>query len=343
MIDISSLNKYDPSGMHKIYDRWPELARKSYETDHVTIDFKNIDNIIFSGMGGSGAIGDVLESIFSQTKIHVSTVKGYVLPKTVDSNSLIIIISVSGNTDETLSILKQANDIGCKIISISSGGIIEKFSQENNIVHFKSKLYHSPRVSFISFLYVILNFLLPILPLDQKDIDESLIELENMSKLINSTNLVPENPSLFLAESIHGIPLIYSPSGLRSAAIRFKNSIQDNVKSHVIIEDIIESCHNGIESWERKSEVVPIFIMGQDDHFKTKERWRILKEYLSHKDIDYNEIVSIKGNILSKLVTLIYLLDYASIYMAILSKVDPSPINAINFIKSYLNSTNSST
>ena len=83
--------------------------------------------------------------------------------------------------------------------------------------------------------------------------------------------------------------------------------------------------------------------MGQDDHFKTKERWRILKEYLSHKDIDYNEIVSIKGNILSKLVTLIYLLDYASIYMAILSKVDPSPINAINFIKSYLNSTNSST
>jgi len=86
MIDISSLNKYDPSGMHKIYDRWPELARKSYETDHETIDFKNIDNIIFSGMGGSGAIGDVLESIFSQTKTHVSTVKGYVLPKTVDSN-----------------------------------------------------------------------------------------------------------------------------------------------------------------------------------------------------------------------------------------------------------------
>ena len=69
---------------------------------------KDVDNIVFAGMGGSGTIGDTIESILSKQNIHVNVVKGYVLPKTVDSNTLVIATSVSGNTDETLEILKKA-------------------------------------------------------------------------------------------------------------------------------------------------------------------------------------------------------------------------------------------
>ena len=78
----------------------------------------------------------------------------------------------------------------------------------------------------------------------------------------------------------------------------------------------------------------PILIQGHDDYFKTIERWKILKEFFNSKQIEYQEISSVKGNIISKLVNLIYLLDYSSIYLAVLSKTDPTPVKPIEFIKS---------
>jgi len=141
---------------------------------------------------------------------------------------------------------------------------------------------------------------------------------------------------LNLAEWINGISLIYYPWGLQAAAIRFKASLQENAKTHAIAEDVIESCHNGIVSWERKSVVKPILIQGQDDYIKTKERWSILKDYFEKNNIDYREIFSVKGSILSKLINLVYQLDFIAIYRAVLSGVDPSPINSIDFVKNKL-------
>jgi len=160
------------------------------------------------------------------------------------------------------------------------------------------------------------------------------------SKKISSLNLNETNPSLSLASWMNEIPLIYYPWGLQSAAIRFKNSLQENAKSHAMIEDIIETCHNGIVSWERPSNMKPILLEGVDDHFKTKERWEILKEYFIKNNIDYREIFSIEGNVLSKLMNLIYILDYSTIYRAILTEIDPTPVNSIDFIKNQLKKNN---
>ena len=129
---------------------------------------------------------------------------------------------------------------------------------------------------------------------------------------------------------------MYYPWGLRASAIRFKNSFQENSKLHTITENVIESCHNGIVSWEIPSVVQPILLQGADDYIKTKERWIILKEYFINKQIDFREVFSVNGNVLSKLVNLVYLFDYASIYKAILNEIDPSPVNSIDFIKSRL-------
>ena len=89
-------------------------------------------------------------------------------------------------------------------------------------------------------------------------------------------------------------------------------------------------------SWEKKSSVRPILIQGKDDHVKTSERWVILKEFFDGKGIDYSVVNSIDGNILSKITSLIYLLDYSTIYAAVLNNTDPSPVDSIDFIKSRL-------
>jgi glucose/mannose-6-phosphate isomerase len=332
-LDISILEKYDSKKMYKIYDEWPNIARKSFESKQEPTDFQNIDHIVFAGMGGSGAIGDLFSAILSKTDIHVSLIKGYLLPKTVDKNTLVIVTSVSGNTDESLTVLKSAKKINCNVIAFSSGGKMEQFCINNEIIFRKIPLFHSPRTSLINFTYSFLKILNSILPIEKKDIMESLDELDKIKKQIDSHNLSDSNPAINLAKWLSGIPIIYYPHGLQSTAIRFKSSLQENSKTHVIIEDIIEACHNGIVSWEIPSIVQPIMLQGEDDFIKTKERFKVIKEFFKEKNIDYKEINSVSGNILTKIICLIYMLDYISIYKAVLSKIDPSPVKSISYIK----------
>ncbi len=319
--------------MYKIYDEWPSIAQESFEFDHKLIPFDNIKHIVFAGMGGSGAIGDIFTAILSKTNLHVTVVKGYTLPKTVSNETLVITTSISGNTIETLTVLEEAFKKNCKIIACSSGGIMEEFCNKKKIAFRKIKKIHSPRASFTIFLYAMLKILKPILPITLDEINESLIKLEELSKKINSNNLSDSNPSLKLAMWIKGIPIIYYPFGFQSVATRFKNSLQENAKTHAVIEDIIEASHNGIVAWERKSGFQPILLQGKNDYITTKERWCVVKEYFQNNSIVYWENLSIEGNILSKIITLIYLYDYCSIYLAIKNNIDPSLVKSIDFIK----------
>lgn len=336
MLDLETLKKIDNKSMYKIYDKWAEISKNIYNSNIKIAEFRDIDHIVFVGMGGSGTLGDIFSSILSKTNIHVSIVKGYLLPKTVDKNSLVIFTSVSGNTVETLSALKDAIKQECKTISFSSGGALERFCIENNLEYRKIEEMHSPRASFVSYLYSMLRVLENIIPISKNEVDNSIRELEMLNEKISSNNLTLENPALKLAEEISGIPLIYYPWGLQAAAIRFKNSLQENAKMHAIVEDVVEASHNGIMAWEKKSEIFPILLQGHDDYIKTKERWNVLKTYFVSNEIKYKEISSISGNILSKLIHLVYLLDYASIYKAVLSNTDPTPVKSIDFIKSKL-------
>ena len=315
---------------------WPQIALNFFEKKWDEISFRDIEHIVFAGMGGSGTIGDVFASILSRSGIHVSVVKGYLLPKTVNPNTLIVTTSISGDTQETLEALTSAQKITKKIVAFSSGGKIENYCSKNNIEFRKIEQFHSPRASFVSFLYAILKILLPILPITKQEIIDSISSINTLNSKISSKNLNEDNPSLNLARWITGIPIIYFPYGLQSAAIRFKNSIQENAKSHAIAEDVIEACHNGIVSWEKNANVIPILIEGKDDYFKTKERWDILKQFFNDKEIEYKEVLSPSGSVLTKIIYLIYLLDYASIYLAILNKIDPTPINSIDYIKKRL-------
>ena len=335
-MDIQKLEKIDKQNMHKVYDKWPEIAKKSFESQKETENFENIEHIVFGGMGGSGAIGDMFASILSKTQIHVNVVKGYVLPKTVNLNTLVVIVSVSGNTAETLSLLKSAKKIGAKIIAFSAGGKIKEYCCKNDIKYTLVPKFHSPRATFPSFLYTMLKVLHQTLEIKEENILDSIEKLKILQSKINSLNLTEDNISLNLAKSIKLIPIIYYPFGLQSASIRFKNSLQENAKMHAASEDVIEASHNGVVPWEKKSNIMPILIRGNEDHIKTKERYEILKKFFTENKIKYEEVFSVEGNILSKLISLIYLLDYATIYKAVMDNIDPSPVNTINFIKDKL-------
>ena len=336
VLNLLDLEKYDSQKMYEIYHNWPEMAESSYNSKIISTDHKNIDHIVFSGMGGSGALGDIFQAILSKTNIHVSVVKGYHLPKTVDNNTLVVTTSVSGNTDETLKVLSLAKEQESKIISFTSGGKMEKYCVKNNIEFQKIPQIHSPRTSFVTFLYSMLKSLETVTNVKKNDILESISFLKKQRVNISYKNLNENNQSLKLANWIKSIPLIYYPWGLQPSAIRFKNSLQENSKSHAITEDIIESSHNGVVAWSKPSDIQPILLRGKDDFEKTIERWEILKKFFENNNIEYYEIISVEGNIISKLINLIYLLDYTTIYKAVISQVDPSPVKPIEYVKEHL-------
>ena len=167
---ISDIRRYDSEKMYEAYDYWPKLAKEHYEKDFSKLEIDNVDHIVFAGMGGSGTIGDIFSSILSKKNIHATVVKGYLLPETVDDNTLVVTTSVSGNTAETISILESANEKNCQTIAFSSGGKMQKFCNANNLFFREISMIHSPRASLPSFLYSTLNVLENIIPIKKNDI-----------------------------------------------------------------------------------------------------------------------------------------------------------------------------
>ena len=146
-MNISELTKIDTKSMFKTYDMWPEMAEKSFLEEVKKIESNDIDHIVFCGMGGSGSIGDIITAILSTRDIHVTNVKGYLLPKTVDEKTLVICTSVSGNTRETLTTLESAKKKSCKVISFSSGGKMKEIVDKN--ISFNLKICRKIFVCFI--------------------------------------------------------------------------------------------------------------------------------------------------------------------------------------------------
>lgn len=344
MLERDVLERIDAGGMHSVYDGWPQMAIEAYEPDDAgsepPVTFESpVTHVVFAGMGGSGTVGDLFAAILSKTPVHVTVTKGYELPRTADRDTLVIATSISGNTRETASVLESAvrrTDVG-NIVAVSSGGDMAGFCRDNGVRRIGIARTHSPRASLVSVVFAMLRALQDVLPLRRSDVTEAVARLEEMRGMISSANLNCDgNAAQRTAERLGAMPLIYYPFGLQAAAIRFKNSLQENAKTHAATEDVVEACHNGITAWERPSRVSPVIITGSDDHPRTRERWGILRGYFESRGIAYEEMRSGPGGILAKLMGLIYWADYASIYRAVIDGIDPSPVESIDFVKSRL-------
>ena len=282
---MSALEKFDSQRMHKVYDMWPQIALDSFKTRQDEIHFEGIDHIVFAGMGGSGTLGDIIASILSKTGIHTSVIKGYLLPKTVDSDTLVITTSVSGNTQEVLTILKNAQDIGCKkVVAFSSGGKIKDYSMKHAIEFRDIPKTHSPRASFVSFLFSMLSILKPVIPMKDSDVYESIDELKIQNKVISSHNLSESNPAITFGKM----------DEWNSANIL---SFRTAGSCHQVQELYARECERCMQSQKtlssrattasyhgrEKSNVQPILLEGKDDYYKTKERYGIIKNYFDEK------------------------------------------------------------
>lgn len=344
MLSPSEVKKVDKSGLYKIYESWPELCKKAYETEVNVPDASNIEKIIYAGMGGSATPGDIFQDwLKDNIDIPFYVVKDYHLPKFAGNDTLVIAVSCSGNTEEILSVVRESLKARCKIATISSGGLLEKISLKYNIPYNKIVLTLLSRASFPQIFYVAIKIIASfgfIKGLEDQ-IPKSIMVVKDISKHISIEEPIGKNLSKKIATQFYdSLPLIYGSNLNRAVAIRFKNVLNENAKMHAIVDVMPELCHNEIVAWEgiKNKPLKPIFLRYKGEPPEVKARFEIFKELIEDTGFNVFEVWSKGNGCLSKIISLLYMLDFSSLYMAVLRGFDPSPTVNIEKMKNRLKS-----
>ncbi|MEM4490175.1 MAG: SIS domain-containing protein [Desulfurococcaceae archaeon] len=235
------------------YLNWPKQIRDAIETWGKYFVEGSFNEIVVVGMGGSGIVGDYLQILHSASGgIPVYTIKSHVLPRFIDENTLILIISYSGNTVETLAALKQALNTKGRIVTVSSGGYLRDESSKLGLTHISIPSGLPPRASLPSMLYSILGLLdsSGYGVYSREDASRSLLFLEASIKKAKS---IAEDVSKWLYKHVvsdERLFIIATHSPLEPLAVRGKNEFNENSKLIAKVDVAPEWMHNDIVGYE---------------------------------------------------------------------------------------------
>ena len=300
------------------------------------------DRILIVGMGGSGVAGDVLKLILNQhTNIDVEVRKTYNLSKThIASRPFCLLISYSGNTEETVSVAKDAINQNLEWAAISSGGELLELATKYNKKFIKVPDGLQPRAAFGLMTKAVINFL----PEQTKEVfiaacEEAGNYLNNLTE--DDSSEVFEFSKNIASQIGSKTAVIYAGSELTYlVAQRWKTQINENSKSKAYVGFMPEVHHNEILSWEAdqegsKNNFILILLRG-DDHKKIDNRFEFTKELIGSK-VDILDVRNISSeNIIKDLFHLVLIGDLVSVNLADLLKIDPFNIDAIENLKKKL-------
>lgn len=317
---------------------------KSIQVGSKRIKYETPDKVVICGMGGSAIGGDILRAwLRDRIKIPLEVVRSYHLPAYVDEKTLVMAVSYSGETEETISCFVEALKRGSMVIAVTSGGLLGYMASEAGIPLFKAPSGRPPRTA-LAYLFTPLAIALSKLGIEV-DLEDELNEaVKNMIRLreeISPKVPLELNIAKKLALEISGlIPVIYASTEYYPIAFRFKTQLNENSKYPAKCDELPELNHNDIVGWDAPMELTKkflvIMLMGGDEPMPIKRRIEVTKDIVRRKA---HRVVVLEGRGLSRLsrmLSLLYVGDFTSYYLALLRGVDPSPTPAIDLLKSEL-------
>ncbi len=329
-------NNIDKSNMREVILQTPGQFIKGLDlAKDIKIDGQ-FKNIVICGVGGSALPGDLINSL-TNPSVPVYIHRNYDLPTIANQDSLIICISYSGNTEETISALQQAIKNNYKTIGLSSGGQIEKICEENKLPFVKIPSGIQPR-SATGYIFSIIAGILTNCEII-KDISEI---IKQTVEQLESTNNNLEQQGMLIAKKIAGkIPLIYASDNLQSIAKIWKIKFNENSKIPAFYNYFPELNHNemvGFTNTKMSSNFYVLMMKDNNDHQSIIKRIDLLTNILTSKGIK-NEIIDIAdGSQIFKTLSSLLLGDWISYYVAINSKVDPTPVDIVEEFKGMMTS-----
>lgn len=285
-------------------------------------NLEKIDNIVVSGMGGSGVAGRIFSTYFKIKPVLI--VDSYDLPDYVDKNSFFIAISYSGNTEEVLSVVNKARKKGVKIHSITSGGELEALSDE--VVKVPSGL--QPRAAIGYLLMPLLNTFTHIGSGDIEETISLLTELESSRA-----------PIAQLAQRISEsgkIPYILAWEPFSSLSYRFKTQFNENSKMFALTHVLSEQNHNELVPMLMNEDMRSKFyylVVDGDSGSRNQNRMNIM-ERESHLEFSH---LKAKGNtFFQKLFYILHYIDLLTVHIALKNSYDPEDVRVLENLKKNL-------
>jgi glucose/mannose-6-phosphate isomerase len=295
-----------------------------------------IQKVFISGMGGSG-IGAEFTSSFvrNQCKVPILIGRSYDAPAWVDSNTLVIVSSYSGNTEETISTFLKIKDTGAKIVCISSGGEIIRLAKENNydFVQLPSG-WSSPRAC-LGFSLVSQMVVLHALDLIDDTFEKEL--KVTIKRLKSESEEIIEKAKQLATALQNKLIVIYATDSIEPVALRFRQQINENGKMLCWHNVIPEMNHNELVGWRwNQPAMAVLFLRNADDHIRNEARIELTKEIISHYTPVVIEVYSKGNTLIERALYLVYLLDYVSLFLTDYNQMDAVEVRVIDFLKNEL-------
>ena len=287
-----------------------------------------INNIIIAGMGGSAVGGDLLRLYMHDSKIPVATIRDYKLPNYVNENTLVFAVSYSGNTEETLSAYEDALRKKAKIIAVTSGGKLGDISNKT----IKIPKGMQPRAALGYLFFPVLGVLV-----NSGIVKENQAEINEMLDVLSQKEDFRQLGEKLAKKIGSRTPLIYSSEQFSAVAYRWKTQFNENSKIAAFSHSFSEMNHNEIVGYRSmsKDKFIAIVIRDHADNERIKKRMEITKEIISQK-VEVEEVYTKGSFLLSRLLSGLYYADFASYYLALQNKVDPTPVHVIENLKKKL-------
>jgi glucose/mannose-6-phosphate isomerase len=345
--DVKTYQKLDPDNMLARIKELPMQCKQAWQS---AMDFKlpgdyaDVDKVVILGMGGSAIGGDLIKSLVAyEMKIPIIVHRDYGLPACVDKKTLLIASSYSGNTEETLSGFEPAIAAGAKIIAMTTGGKVQEIAKAHGIPVFKIEYKSQPRAalgfSFIPAIGVLQK--LGFIKDKTSDVTETLQVLESLAVKLDEKLPVAKNSAKQIAQRLHGnLTVIYGASIVSEVAHRWKTQINENSKAWAFYEVFPELNHNATVGFPFPADIAKkvrvILLRSLLFNERIKLRYDVTCELLKQTGVAYEFVDGEGQSALAQMVSLVSTGDYVSYYLAMLNKVDPSPVQVINYLKDRL-------
>lgn len=343
--DDKAIKGMDASNMAAHLSGFPGQLREGaelYRKAPCTHVHEEVQKVVLTGMGGSAIGADMLRSLVEgEIGVPVVVVRGYRLPAFVGRGTLLIGVSYSGNTEETLSCFEEGLERGAMGYVVTGGGKLGELAERRGIPCARVPLGLPPRCS-LGYLFVPLLLALAdakLISHRDRDLGEAADLLAGLRESYAPGFPAGKNPAKKLAIELLGkVAVIYgSAGGTEAVAQRWKTQLNENSKAYAAFNVVPEMNHNEIVGWdaqpELSSKTAAVFLRDRDDHPAVSKRVELNQTILRGKGLSVHEVWSQGESRLARLFSLVYLGDYVSYYLALLYGIDPTPVEIIEKLK----------
>jgi len=338
LTEIKKLDSKDVLGStEKLYDQCKQVYD---DFKKLSISpFEDIRNIVICGMGGSAYGGHVVLSMFGKNlTAPLLIVSDYHLPKFVNKNSLVLLTSYSGTTEETLSCAKEALNLGAKSFVLTSGGELFDIAKNNNIQNYVFNPVNNPSGQpRLGTGYIVLGTLMIFKRLNLIDLSDDII-VSATENLLKNKNKISENAKDLAYKTYGKIPLIFASEFLEGNAHILRNQINETAKSLSEFGVIPEINHHLMEGLKNPQDrkLISLFINSTLYSERNEKRLNLTKDVVTQNNIEIIEYLPNGNDQLSQVLDVLSFSGFYSFYLAILYNQDPSLIPWVDYFKEQL-------